>query len=196
MFEFMTNLGSVGLLLLLVVFILFILAIKRVMSIVKNALIIGVASMIFPVVLNVFLGFDIPIDSETIMSFLFIGLGIYFLYLVAKSIYSMFKIAEKVGKAATAPLRSIKKHEKKKFEKKVKEHMEKEDEEEEVEEPAYRPTRPIVIGKKEKEKTYYDDYTELEDPDAGKRIRKKDDEEENFAEPLPEIKPKKRKNNK
>lgn len=193
MFEFMSNLGSVGLLLLLVLFILFILAIKRVMSIVKNALIIGVASMIFPVVLNVFLGFDIPIDSETIMSFLFIGLGTYFLYLVAKSIYSMFKIAEKVGKAATAPLRSMKKREKKKFEKKVKEHMEKEDEEEEEEREVYRPTKPIVLGRKEKDKSYYDDYAELEDPDSGKRTRKKDENDKNFAEPLPEIKHRKRK---
>jgi hypothetical protein len=188
MFEFISDMGTVGLLLLLVIFILFILSLKKVMGIIKNALIIAVASMIFPVVLNVFLGFDIPLDSDTILSFLFMGLGFYFLYLVAKSLYSLFKIAEKVGRGVTAPIRGMKRHEKKKFEKKVKEHIEKEGKEEDEEETEpVRTSRPIVIGKKGNEKTYYDDYVEIQDPDKIKRSEK------SFVEPLPEIKPRKKK---
>ncbi|MEM7819338.1 MAG: hypothetical protein QXD48_00735 [Candidatus Aenigmatarchaeota archaeon] len=184
MFEFISDLGSVGIFLLLIIFILFVLAIKKVMSIIKNIIIIAIASILFPIVMNR-LGFSIPIDGDSILSFLFIGVGLYFIYLIGKSTYTLLKIVEKFGKGITSPLKTMKRRKKEKLEKKIKEHIEKEEKNEKVTEKEYKKESiisPKIITKPKKEKIYYKDYIEIKEP------KKK----QKFIEPLPEIKPKKK----
>ena len=49
-------------------------------------------------VMNRFFGFDIPIDSDSLISFVLLGIGVYFVYLVAKSLYKVLGMAERAGK--------------------------------------------------------------------------------------------------
>ena len=60
--------------------------------------IIAVAAVLFPIVMNRFLGWDIPTDPDSIISFILLGLGAYFVYLLAKSIYKTLKFTEKFAK--------------------------------------------------------------------------------------------------
>lgn len=99
-FEFLSSLDTTTLFLVLIIFILFVLSMKRIMSIVMNAVWIAVASVLFPIVMNRFLGYDIPMDPDSIISFMLLGLGLYFAYLVGKSVYKMLSIAEKGVKKA------------------------------------------------------------------------------------------------
>ncbi len=97
-FEFLSNLDTTTLFLLLVIFVLFILSMKKIFSIIMKAVWIAVISVLFPIVMNRFFGFDIPTDADSLISFLLLGLGIYFIYLIAKSVYRALGLAEKVVK--------------------------------------------------------------------------------------------------
>src|SRR3989344_4652172 len=81
-FEFLSSLDTMTAFLLLVIFILFVFSMKKV----------------FSVVMNRFFGFDIPIDSDSLISFVLLGIGVYFVYLVAKSLYKVLGMAERAGK--------------------------------------------------------------------------------------------------
>ena len=95
LFEFLTTLDSTNFMLLAIIFILFVVSAKKSMGIVINIVWAAGVSLLFPVVMNKFLGFAIPTDINTLMSFMILGVGAYFLYLVASSIYKALGIAEK-----------------------------------------------------------------------------------------------------
>src|SRR3990167_7608704 len=97
-FEFLSSLDTMTAFLLLVIFILFVFSMKKVFSVLMNLVVIGAVSLLFPVVMNRFFGFDIPIDSDSLISFVLLGIGVYFVYLVAKSLYKVLGIAERAGK--------------------------------------------------------------------------------------------------
>lgn len=99
-FDFLGSLDTTTLFLLLIIFILFVLSMKRVFSIIKNAIFISVAAILFPVVMNSFFGFSIPTDTDSIVSFILLGLGLYFVYMIGKSVYKMLKITERVARKA------------------------------------------------------------------------------------------------
>ncbi|MBS3051279.1 MAG: hypothetical protein J4400_03960 [Candidatus Aenigmarchaeota archaeon] len=98
MFEFLSSLDTTTAFLLLVIFILFVFSMKKVFSVIMNLVVIGAVSLIFPVVMNRFFGFDIPIDSDSLLSFVLLGVSVYFIYLVGKSLYKVLGIAERATK--------------------------------------------------------------------------------------------------
>jgi len=128
MFEFLADLGLVGMFIIVIIFILFVLAIKRVLSIIKNVIIIVIASALFPIMLSMLFGFDIPINVDTILGFVLIGIIAYAIYLLARTIYFLIKMAEKAGSALISPIKSIKKRHAEELKNKMKEHIKREDE--------------------------------------------------------------------
>ena len=107
LFEFLSTLDSTNFLLLAIIFILFVVSAKKSMSIVINIVWAAGVSLLFPVVMNKFLGFDIPTDINTLVSFMLLGVGAYFLYLVASSIYKALGIAEKAFNKIPKPSVSL-----------------------------------------------------------------------------------------
>jgi hypothetical protein len=98
LFEFLSPLsGNYGLM-IIIIFILFALAMKQVIKIIKNAVYIVVAAVIFPIVASRLLDIPIKTDAESIISFAVAGLTLYFIYLVAKSIYTVLKYGKTTAK--------------------------------------------------------------------------------------------------
>ena len=94
MFE---ELGSQTLLLLGVIFILFFLAFRKAMEVVKNAVMITIAAIVFPFFSSL-LGFEVASDVNSILFYITFGLSLYFVYLIGKSVHAMLTYAEKKGK--------------------------------------------------------------------------------------------------
>ena len=195
LFEFLSTLDSTNFLLLAIIFILFVVSAKKSMSIVINIVWAAGVSLLFPVVMNKFLGFDIPTDINPLVSFMLLGVGAYFLYLVASSIYKALGIAEKAfnkipkpkvslpkGDGESRDDRKIRERELKLAEREMKL---KEKEAKRNEKHANWMSR-IEESKEPKRKAKRDEYVELKDTDD--KPRKK-----NFAEPVKEIKHKKAK---
>ena len=87
------NLSITEFALIVIIFVLFIIALKKALGIIKNALVIGAASALFPIIAR-WLGFPLAVDANSIIFFLTIGLGIYAVYLIAKSVYTVLGLAE------------------------------------------------------------------------------------------------------
>lgn len=104
--------GTPTVFLLLIIFVLFVLSMKKVFSIVLNAVWISIAAILFPILMNRFLGFDIPIDRDSLISFVLLGLTVYFIYLIGKSIYRMLKVTEGVAKKVMPKMEKKEKKEK------------------------------------------------------------------------------------
>lgn len=111
-FEFLGNLDTTTAFLLLIVFILFIISLKKFMGIIRNGLIILIASALFPIVANKLLGLPVPADTGSIISFAMTGLFIYFLYLVGTTVYKVLSIAERVAKPFVPKSKTVGKGEK------------------------------------------------------------------------------------
>jgi hypothetical protein len=93
-----SGLNSTNGLLILIIFILFVLSMKKVFRIVMNAVWIVVAAVLFPIFASRVLGLPVPSDIDSILFLVTASLGLYFIYLIAKSIYSLLGFAEKVGR--------------------------------------------------------------------------------------------------
>src|SRR3989338_580932 len=117
-FDFLSSLDTTTMFLLLIIFILFVLSMKRVFSIIKNAIFIAVASILFPIVMNSFFGFNIPTDTDSIVSFILLGLGLYFIYMLGKSVYKVLKLGEGVAKKVVPKIEHEKKGKKEKHDNK------------------------------------------------------------------------------
>ena len=116
MFEFIQNIGTSSILIILIIFVVFLVLMRRVLKTVINMVWIAITSAIFPLVLN-FLGFSIPLSIDTILFFVTVGLGLYFIYIVGKIIYTMLGFVEKSAKAVTYPFRDKDKDLRKRVEK-------------------------------------------------------------------------------
>ncbi len=90
-----------------VVFIVFVLAIKRVTRILLNCVWITVGAVMFPIIANKMLGFAVPIDADSIIFFITVGLGAYFVFLLASSIYRVLAVAEREGRPIISFLGSV-----------------------------------------------------------------------------------------
>lgn len=97
-FGIFSSLGTLHWFLILIIFILFVLSMKKVFRIAMNALWIVVAAVLFPLFANRVLGLPVPADTGSIILLAMAGLGLYFVYLIAKSVHSILGLAEKVGK--------------------------------------------------------------------------------------------------
>ena len=116
MLEFIQGIGTLNLIIIISIFIIFLVLMKKVIKTVINMVILSVASALFPVALS-FLGFPILLSLDTILFFLVLGLGLYFIYILGKIIYTMLGVVEKSAKVATYPFRSKNKGLDKKVEK-------------------------------------------------------------------------------
>ncbi len=99
-------LGSTNTTILLILFVMFVFSMKKVLSVLINAMWIVAASAVFPMVANKFLGFPIAIDGNSILFFVTAGLGLYAIYILAASIYKVLGIFEKGGTEIVRPIRS------------------------------------------------------------------------------------------
>src|SRR3989338_6896614 len=90
----LSNLSTTEFALIIIIFVLFVIGFKKALNIIKNAIIVAVASVLFPIVAK-FLGFPIATDAESIIFFLTLGLGLYAVYIVAQSVYTILVVAEK-----------------------------------------------------------------------------------------------------
>ena len=68
---------------LVMIFVMFVFFVKKAMGLVTNLLIVGVASALFPIVLN-YLGFSIPFTFETILFFVTLGIAAFFIFTIGK----------------------------------------------------------------------------------------------------------------
>jgi hypothetical protein len=90
----LSNLSITEFALIIVIFVLFVLGLRKTMKIVKNAIFVAVASVLFPIIAR-FLGFPIAADADSIIFFLTLGLGLYAIYVIAWSVYTVLGIAER-----------------------------------------------------------------------------------------------------
>ena len=93
-----SNLVTTEFILIIVIFVLFIFALKKALSIIKSAIFIAIASALFPVVAQ-FLGLPVSADIDSIIFFVTLGLVLYVVYLIAKSVYKVLGFAGKGVKA-------------------------------------------------------------------------------------------------
>jgi len=187
-FEFLSSMDTTTIFLLLIIFILAVLSMKKIFSLVMNAVFIGVASILIPVIMNRFFGFDIPIDRDSMISFVLLGLGIYFVYLVGRSLYKVLGMAERTAKKVPLPKMERKpkeepeeKEDKSEVKKKEKELKEREKELASRERQAR--FTAAIQNKQTNIKKKKDDYVTLKDEEP----------RESHIEPLREIKHKKKK---
>ena len=89
-----------------IIFILFVLSVKKLKKIVFNSLLIAFAAVLFPILMNAVFGLPLSIDGTSIIFYMTVGLGAYFLYLFSKSVYVTLGIAEKVASPITRRMKS------------------------------------------------------------------------------------------
>lgn len=99
--------------LLLAVFIVFIIVVRKVVDTVMNMVWIAIASAAFPFVMR-FVGFSFSTDFNSIVFFVSLGLGLYFVYILGRIVYALLGLAEKSVKFASYPLRKAGEHRKEK----------------------------------------------------------------------------------
>lgn len=132
-FSLIPQLGSVQLIFILaimVIFIVFLVFMKKLVKTVINFVWIGLASAAFPFVMNFVFGIKLPISIESILSFIILGLGLYFIYILGKIIYTALGLAEKTAKLIAYPITARRQKKKEEREKKIDKLLEKEEKEE------------------------------------------------------------------
>lgn len=103
-------LGEQSVLIFFVIFVIFIVVAYKLAKFLFKALMVGLVAGMFPVIGSMFLGLEIEITLFNIIWFAVTGVGLFVLY-------SLLKLAWRLLKAATAPVRWARKpakHEKEK----------------------------------------------------------------------------------
>ncbi len=121
-FDFVSQLGTMNLLLVLAVFVVFIFLMKKVMKTLLNMIWISIASAAFPFVLG-FMGYSVPLNIDTIIFFIIMGIGLYFIYIFARIVYTALGIIEKGAKIVAFPVTQHSKSRKEKTQKKMEEFI-------------------------------------------------------------------------
>lgn len=170
LFDFLATMNSTTMILFLLVFLLFVMSMKKALSIAWNAVWIAGISVIFPVVMNKLFDFSIPTDVDSLMSFMILGLGAYFIWLVASSVYKVLEEVEKVTSKIPKPTVPQIPHEGKHVEKETKsrnsdreKELDKREEELRKREEHVRWMSKLEQSKKSKKRNDDDDYAEMKD---------------------------------
>jgi sensor histidine kinase YesM len=137
---------------------LFIVITKKIIKTVINAAGIAFASAIFPFVMNLVFGFSIPTDIYTILLFVMIGLGLYFLYVFGKIIYAILGFAEKSAKVIAYPITAKSQKKKKEMEKKIEELVKEREDKKKTEKKKAKKKKRIKEGVEEENE---EDETEI-----------------------------------
>ncbi len=162
-FEFLSHLDTTSAFLLIIIFILFVLSFKKVLGLLKNALIIVAASAIFPIAGSKLLGLPIEADSQTIFSFITLGLLAYFLYVLASAVYKGLSLFERAAKSRMPQGTG----------KKGKDEKGEEEKAETREEKRPVTTKPFIIGSRKRKKNWERDYLQAREVEEGKREESK-----------------------
>jgi hypothetical protein len=104
MLEFVQNIGIMNMLVIVFIFAIFLVLTKKIIKTIINMVWISVVSVIFPFILK-FLGFPVLLNLETILFFLILGLGLYFIYILGRVIYIILGFVEKSAGIMTYPFR-------------------------------------------------------------------------------------------
>lgn len=164
-FEFLSQLDTTSSFLIIIAFILFMLSVKKALGMIKNAIIIAIASALFPIIGSRFLGLPIATDGETIISFITLGLLVYFAYILASAVHRGISFLERGAKKRLPEMGRGKNGERKaKQGGAPAKAAEKPDE----------TTKPFVSGARRKKKSWEKDYLPLAEAGeaAGKEMRK------------------------
>ncbi len=117
-FGLVINIGSAELVLFIAVFVAFLLIVRKVINTLMNILWITIASASFPFIMG-FLGVSFPTDLNSILLFVTLGVGVYFVYMLGRVIYALLGIAEKSARFVALPISSAKRRRDEKAKKKM-----------------------------------------------------------------------------
>lgn len=122
-FGFAINIGFRELLIFIVIFVLFLVITRKIVRVVMSLLWIAIASSIFPFVMR-FLGLDFSTDLNSILFYVALGIGLYFVYMLGRIVYVLLGLAEKSSKFITYPIKSSRKRKEEKTKKKMEKFVE------------------------------------------------------------------------
>ena len=103
--EFIASLGIPNVVVMVAALAVFIYWFKSMMSLIKGAFFVGIASAVFPIAANKLFGIPIPLNIETLVSFVLLGVGLYFIYMFGRTVYRVLSIAGKSVSFLSRPLR-------------------------------------------------------------------------------------------
>ena len=103
--EFIASLGIPNVVVMVAALAVFIYWFKSMMSLIKGAFFVGIASAVFPIAANKLFGIPIPLNIETLVSFVLLGVGLYFIYMFGRTVYRVLSIAGKSVSFFSRPLR-------------------------------------------------------------------------------------------
>ncbi|MBI2173257.1 MAG: hypothetical protein HYT73_03560, partial [Candidatus Aenigmarchaeota archaeon] len=93
--EFIASLGIPNVVVMVAALVVFIYWFKSMISLIKGAFFVGIASAVFPIAANKLFGIPIPLNIETLVSYVLLGLGLYFIYMFGRTVYRVLSIAGK-----------------------------------------------------------------------------------------------------
>ncbi|MDI6721572.1 MAG: hypothetical protein QMD85_04220 [Candidatus Aenigmarchaeota archaeon] len=93
--DFLASLGPANLIMIATALVVFIYGFKNLISLIKGAFFVSIASGIFPVVANKVFGMEVPLTIETLLEFVLLGLGLYFIFMFGKTIHKILSVIDK-----------------------------------------------------------------------------------------------------
>jgi hypothetical protein len=165
LFELLSGIGTtkISIIIILIIFVLFIVITKKIIKTVINAAGIAFASAIFPFVMNLVFGFSIPTDIYTVLLFVMIGLGLYFLYVFGKIIYAILGFAEKSAKVIAYPITAKSQKKKKEMEKKIEELVKEREDKKKTEKKKAKKKKRIKEEPEPEQGNEEENYIEIEE---------------------------------
>ncbi|MBI2580108.1 MAG: hypothetical protein HYW27_04370 [Candidatus Aenigmarchaeota archaeon] len=93
--DYLVSLGPVNLVVMAASLVVFIYWFKSLVSLIKGAFFVGVASAIFPIAASKLFGLNVPLTLDTLISFVSLGLGLYFILMFGKTVHRVLSITNK-----------------------------------------------------------------------------------------------------
>jgi hypothetical protein len=95
LFTMLLKVGHGNYMFMLGLFIVFVYTATKAIKTVIRGVYVAVASAIFPVFLNM-IGMEIPLNLGVIISFVIMGMGLYFVYVLGKGVFHVLSLGEKI----------------------------------------------------------------------------------------------------
>lgn len=93
--DFLVSLGPVNFIVITAALVVFIYWFKSLISLLKGCFFVGIASAIFPVAAVKFFGFSMTLNVDTLVGFVSLGLGLYFIFMFGKTVHRVLSIGIK-----------------------------------------------------------------------------------------------------
>lgn len=103
-FGFAINIGLGELLIFVVIFAMFLVISRKIVKTVMNLLWISLASAAFPFAMH-FLGLNFSADLNSMIFYIALGIGLYFVYMLGRIVYALIGFAGKSSKFITYPIK-------------------------------------------------------------------------------------------